>query len=86
MNTATHHTLSQRASFWVAAAVVVHTLWTSAAPAMTYPLYGVEWHLSPVVTTSIFAVYPLFVVSILILFGDMSDYIGRRATMLSGLD
>src|SRR5580700_6135203 len=85
MNTATHHTLSQRASFWVAAAVVAHTLWTSAAPAMTYPLYGAEWHLSPVVTTAIFAVYPLFVVGVLILFGDMSDYIGRRATMLFGL-
>jgi MFS family permease len=76
MNTATHHTLSQRASFWVAAAVVAHTLWTSAAPAMTYPLYGAEWHLSPVVTTAIFAVYPLFVVSVLILFGLAASMIG----------
>jgi len=79
------HTLGQKASFWVAAAVVVHTLWTSAAPAMTYPLYASEWHLTPTVTTAIFAVYPLVVVSVLLTFGGISDYIGRRLTMLLGL-
>jgi MFS family permease len=79
------HTLGQRASFWVAASVVMHTLWTSAAPAMTYPLYASEWHLTPTVTTAIFAVYPLVVVTVLICFGDISDYIGRRTTMLIGL-
>ncbi|HEY4813322.1 MAG TPA: hypothetical protein VIH58_01525 [Chthoniobacterales bacterium] len=65
--------LGQRASFWIAAAVVVHTLWTSAAPAMSYPLYAAEWRLTPAVTTSIFAVYPLVVVTTLIMFGDISD-------------
>jgi hypothetical protein len=32
----------RQASFWVSAAVVVHTFWTSAAPAMTYRLYAEE--------------------------------------------
>ena len=44
-------TLGRRASFLVAAAVVAHTLWTSAAPAVTYPLYAARWHLTPTVTT-----------------------------------
>jgi hypothetical protein len=29
------YALGQRASFWIAAAVVVYALWTSAAPAMS---------------------------------------------------
>ncbi|AYG59957.1 MFS transporter [Rhizobium jaguaris] len=78
-------TFGRSASFLISGAVVAHTLWTSAAPAMTYPIYAREWHLSPAVTTGIFAIYPVVVVLVLILSGDISDYIGLRATMLSGL-
>ena len=77
--------LGPQASFWVAAAVVCHTLWTSAAPAMTYPLYAAQWGLTHTTTTAIFAVYPVAVVAMLILFGDVSDHIGRRTAMLLGL-
>src|SRR5882672_8636774 len=78
-------TLGRRASFWVVTAVVAHTLWTSAAPSMTYRLYASEWSLTPTVTTAMFAVFPIVVVTVLICFGDISDYIGRRATILVGL-
>ncbi|WP_081716244.1 MFS transporter [Paraburkholderia mimosarum] len=81
----THAALGHRASFWVSAGVVAHTLWTSAAPVMTYRLYASEWHLTPTTTSEIFAIYPIAVVSVLILFGGLSDQIGRRATMLLGL-
>ena len=77
--------LSRRASFWVAAAVVAIALWTSAAPTVTYPLYASEWGLTPVVTTAIFAVYPLVLVVVLVVFGNLSDYIGRRRAILYGL-
>jgi len=77
--------LGQRSAFWVAAAVVVHTLWTSAAPAVTYPLYAAAWHLTPTITTGIFAVYPIAVVATLLLFGNLSDHVGRRAAILWGL-
>ena len=77
--------LGQRASFWVSAGVVAHIFWTSAAPALTYRLYAEQWHLTPTVTTAIFAVYPIVVVAVLIGFGDLSDQIGRRLAMLLGL-
>src|SRR5258705_617483 len=77
--------LGRRASLLVSAGVVSHTLWTSAAPALTYGLYAQEWHLTHTVTAAIFAVYPIFVVVMLVGFGGISDQIGRRATMLAGL-
>ncbi len=77
--------LGRRASLWVSAGVVGHTLWTSAAPALTYELYAREWQLTHTVTAGIFAVYPIAVAIMLIGFGGISDQIGRRATMLAGL-
>jgi len=64
---------------------VVIALWTSGAPTVTYPLYAAEWNLSASVTTAIFAVYPLVLVVVLLVFGNISDYIGRRAAILLGL-
>jgi MFS family permease len=78
-------TLSRRASFWTSAAVAAIALWTSAAPTVSYPLYAEEWDLTPAVTTAIFAVYPIVLVVVLAVFGNLSDYIGRRATILLGL-
>ncbi len=75
----------RRASLLVSAGVVSHTLWTSAAPALTYGLYAQEWHLTHTVTAGIFAIFPIGVVVMLVGFGGISDQIGRRATMLAGL-
>ena len=78
--------LGRQASFWVSAGVVAHTLWTSAAPAMTYRLYAEEWHLTHTVTTGIFAVYPIVVVTILIIFGDISDHVLRVVDHVESYD
>jgi predicted MFS family arabinose efflux permease len=77
--------LGRQASLLVSAGVVGHTLWTSAAPALTYGLYAQEWHLTHTVIAGIFAIYPITVVVMLLAFGGISDQIGRRATMLAGL-
>jgi MFS family permease len=75
----------RQSSLLVSAGVVSHTLWTSAAPALTYRLYAQEWHLTHTMTAGIFAIYPISVVVMLVGFGGISDRIGRRATMLTGL-
>ena len=77
--------LGRRASLTTSVGVVAHTLWTSAAPALTYRLYAQEWHLTYTATTGIFAVFPIAVVAMLVGFGGISDQIGRRVAMLAGL-
>lgn len=76
--------LGRRASFGTAVTVAGVCLWGSAAPSTSYPLYAAHWHLSPLATTSLFAVYPLALVPVLLVFGQVSDHVGRRATMLAG--
>ncbi len=77
--------LRRAAAFRVAAAAVAHTLWTSAAPALTYPLYAARWHLTALATTGMFAVYPVLVVLTLLVFGNLSDRVGRRVVLLAGI-
>ena len=81
----TPRTLGPRGALWTAAAVAGLSLWASAAPTITYPLYAASWHLTPTATTAIFAVYPIVLVVFLLVFGQVSDHIGRRVTMLLGV-
>jgi hypothetical protein len=81
----TRRAFGRTGSLFTALGVVGHTIWTSAAPALTYPLYAQSWKLTTFATTAIFAIYPVFVVATLVAFGNVSDFIGRRETMLLGL-
>jgi MFS family permease len=77
--------LSERASFWTAGAVVALALWTSACPTMIYPLYQADWGITSTTVAWIFATYPIALIPVLVVLGDLSDHIGRRATILLGL-
>ncbi|URO01206.1 MFS transporter [Leclercia adecarboxylata] len=76
---------SARFAFWISAAVVAHTLWTSAAPSMIYPLYAAQWKLTMTVLAVIFGLYPLSVVLTMLLSAGLSDRVGRKRVMLAGL-
>lgn len=78
-------TFSQRGTFWSAALVLALALWASGAPSVLYPVYAAEWDLSPVVTTSVFGVYPLALLLVLLFFGSLSDTIGRRRAIMLGI-
>jgi MFS family permease len=77
--------LGTRGTFWSAAAVLALCLWSSGAPSVLYPLYAKEWSLTPAVTTAVFGTYPLALIVTLVLFGSISDAIGRRRAMMIGV-
>jgi MFS family permease len=77
--------LSRRGTFWTSTIVLALCLWASGAPSVLYPVYAAEWHLPSVVITSIFATYPVALLIVLIFFGGISDFIGRRRAMLFGV-
>ncbi|WP_291045123.1 MFS transporter [Herbiconiux sp.] len=74
-----------RAAFWSSAAVLALCLWASGAPSVLYPEYAAAWSLPAVVTTSVFGAYPAALLIVLLLFGGVSDVIGRRRAMLLGV-
>jgi MFS family permease len=78
-------TFSKRGTFWSAALVLALCLWASGAPSVLYPVYAAEWDLPPVVTTSVFGLYPLALLVVLLFFGSISDTIGRRRAILIGI-
>jgi MFS family permease len=68
----------------VAAAFAVTMLGTTL-PTPLYVLYQRELRFSTLTSTVVFAVYAAGVLAALLLFGGVSDVIGRRPTLLAGL-
>lgn len=77
--------LPVRAAFATIAGVLVVSLWASGAPSMVYPLFAERWDVGEVVTTALFAVYPVALVLALIACGSLSDAVGRRPVLLAGV-
>lgn len=77
--------LGQQGAFLAAASVLALVLWSSGAPSTLYPTYAEKWDLAPVVMTSVFATYPLTLIVVLPLFGNLSDLYGRRMVMIGGV-
>lgn len=77
--------LSQPVAFWTSASVIAVALWSSASPSLVYPLYTAEWGLNPSVTTILFATYPIALIVTIVAVGDISDYVGRRASLIAGI-
>ncbi|WP_256602119.1 MULTISPECIES: MFS transporter [unclassified Pseudomonas] len=57
----------------------------SSAPTPLYHLYQQAWGFSAASLTLIFAVYALSLLATLLVFGSLSDYLGRRPVILASL-
>ena len=78
-------TLSRSAAFWLVAGIFCLLFVATAAPAPLYRVYQAEWRFSVTTLTAVFAVYALVLLVTLLMFGSVSDYFGRRSTIVAGL-
>jgi MFS family permease len=77
--------LPRTGGFWLVAALLLLLFFVAAAPSPLYGIYQAEWRFSAITLTEIFAVYALLLLVTLLVFGSMSDYLGRRLVILAGL-
>jgi hypothetical protein len=77
--------LSHRTGYWVVAFAFLMNMAMSAIPTPLYGLYQQRDGLSSFMITVIFAVYAVGVIASLFLAGHVSDWIGRRRVLVTGL-
>ncbi|SCK49727.1 Predicted arabinose efflux permease, MFS family [Streptomyces sp. WMMB 714] len=72
-------------AFWLVAAAFGVTMLGTTLPTPLYVIYQRELRFSTLVITLIYAAYAVGVLAALLLFGRLSDEIGRRRALLPGL-
>ncbi|MEU1081664.1 MFS transporter [Streptomyces sp. NPDC005908] len=77
--------LGPAASIGVLASILVSLLAASSAPTPLYALYQQHWGFSPITVTVVFGVYAVAVLLSLLIFGKISDHVGRRPVLLVAL-
>src|SRR5580693_9147857 len=65
--------LARSAAFWLEAAVLVLFLAASAAPTPLYRVYQARWGFSATTLTAVFAVYVLFLLVTVLIFGPSAN-------------
>ena len=78
-------TMRTTTAFWTMATVLMALLFASAVPSPLYVVYQDEWGFSSITLTSVFAVYAIALLAALLVFGSISDHIGRRPTLIAAL-
>jgi len=77
--------LPKAAAFWILAGLFLMLFLASAAPSPLYRVYQVQFRFSASTLTAVFAVYVLVLLVTLLFFGSVSDYLGRRPVIITGL-
>jgi MFS family permease len=77
--------LSRAAGFWLVASALFLLLFASAAASPLYGVYQAQWRFSATTLTAVFAVYVLVLLLTLLVFGSLSDYLGRRRVIAVAL-
>ena len=78
-------TLPRTAAFWILAGLFLILFFASAAASPLYRVYQVRFHFSAATLTAVFAVYVLVLLVTLLIFGSVSDYLGRLPVIITAL-
>ena len=70
--------LPRAAGFWLVAGVLFLLLFASGAASPLYGVYQAQWRFSAITLTAVFGVYAVGLLVALLVFGSVSDYLGRR--------
>jgi MFS family permease len=73
------------AALTLLASIIVSLLAASSAPTPLYAVYQHQWGFTPITTTIVFGVYAVTVLAALLVFGRISDHLGRRPVLLAAL-
>lgn len=73
------------ASLGLLASILVSLLASSSAPTPLYAIYQARWGFSPITVTVVFGVYAVAVLVALLVFGKISDHVGRRPVLFVAL-
>jgi MFS family permease len=77
--------LPKAAAFWILAVLFLMLFFASAAASPLYRVYQVQFHFSATTLTAVFAAYVLVLLIALLLFGSLSDYLGRLPVIIAAL-
>jgi len=78
-------TLPRTATFWILAGLFLMLFFASAAASPLYQVYQAQLHFSAATLTAVFAVYVLVLLATLLVFGSVSDYLGRLPVVITAL-
>jgi MFS family permease len=76
---------SRATAFWLVAGVFCLMFCAAGAPTPLYGVYRAQLRFSTTTLTAVFAVYALVLLLTLLVFGSVSDYLGRRRVILAAL-
>ena len=73
------------AAFWLVAGVLGLLFFAAGTPSPLYGIYRAQLGFSATTLTAVFAIYALVLLIALLVFGSVSDYLGRRRVILAAL-